>query len=108
MDFGESFEEACLREISEEVGLFSQQMTLENCPDEAIHCPQDSYKVLLSNTPSNSINHVEAQFSPYYLYESVTKNITDIDDHQNEKFPPKSQHLVLFFILQLKQNYKRI
>ena len=45
---------------------------------------------------------------PYYLYESVTKNIQEIDDHQNEKFPPKSQHLVLFFMIKLAAPFDRV
>lgn len=36
------------------------------------------------------MNLHEVDFKPYYLYESVTKNIMDIDDHDNEIYPPKS------------------
>ena len=42
-----------------------------------------------------------AKFIPFYLYESVTKNVQEIDDVNNEKFPPKSQHLVLFYMIKL-------
>ena len=45
---------------------------------------------------------------PYYLYESVTKNIQEIDDHQNEKMPPRSQHLVLFFMIRLAEKFDRV
>jgi len=36
---------------------------------------------------------------PIYLYESVTKNINDIDDHHNESYPPKSCHLILMYLI---------
>lgn len=40
--------------------------------------------------PLEISKEIKVKFEPYYLYESVTKNITAIDDFHNEIYPPKS------------------
>ena len=87
VDFGETFEEACLREVMEEVGLCAESW---------------------NGNSAVFAGDINALFEPYYLYESVTKNIHEIDDHQNEKFPPKSQHLCLFYLIKLSSHYTQI
>ena len=90
IDHTENFEDACLREIYEEIGLKAVSYDSKNA---------------LFKLGTESIGSL---FYPYYLYESVTKNIQEIDDHQNEKFPPKSQHLILFFMIKFDRSYHQL
>jgi 8-oxo-dGTP pyrophosphatase MutT (NUDIX family) len=78
VDPGELFEDACLREVHEEIGLKAIKV--------------DNTRVTFQTQKKDSLlgGTLDADFIPYYLYESVTKNLKDIDDHQSEKFPPKS------------------
>jgi hypothetical protein len=45
--------------------------------------PNDIHSKFLL-THAGSEKPIECTFQPFYLYESVTKNITEIDDHHNE------------------------
>jgi 8-oxo-dGTP pyrophosphatase MutT (NUDIX family) len=63
IDHSENFEDACLREIYEEIGL------------KAVSYDSKNALFKLGNESIGSL------FYPYYLYESVTKNIQEIDDH---------------------------
>jgi len=83
VDPGETIEEACVRELVEESGI---DIDLEK-----------------QNLKSNG--EVNVHIEPYYLYESVTKNVTEIAG-VDEEFPPKSQHLVLFFLAKLGISHK--
>jgi 8-oxo-dGTP pyrophosphatase MutT (NUDIX family) len=82
VDYGESLEYACMREIEEEIGV-----TIEPVDEFDLANPKYHMTSILRDNDSNPI---PVTFKPYYLYESVTKNILDIDDHENEEFPPKS------------------
>lgn len=55
-----------------------------------------------------SHEQIKTDFKPFYLYESVTKNIEDFDDQAEEEFPPKGQHLVMFFLAQINESWQNI
>ena len=78
VDYGESLEYACLREIEEEIGI-----TIE---------PEDETKLNTGYYLTEMFSHekIKTEFQPFYLYESVTKNIDDFDEESEEQFPPKS------------------
>ena len=98
VDYGESLEFACLREIEEETGI-----TIE-AEDEM----NDNSPFILSAPLSDNQKPLPVTFKPYYLYESVTKNLDGIDDHDSEEFPPKSSHLVMFFHIQIQESFKNL
>ena len=98
VDYGESFEYSCLREIEEEVGLTIEP---ENEHD-------DNSPFFLSAPLKDNQKPIPVQFKPYFLYESVTKNLEGIDDHDTEEFPPISSHLVLFYHVQLQDSFKNL
>lgn len=52
--------------------------------------PSQETKDYIMKSDVTSEEGVKVDFKPYYLYESVTKNIHDIDDQGDEEFPPKS------------------
>eukprot|EP00347_Sterkiella_histriomuscorum_P013741 403363543 len=122
VDKGETFEQACLREIQEEVGLrIEPNFDLDrNCCDD--YYREEASQFVMTYPPIekhrddshetaqkvNICTNIPVDFEPYYLYESVTKNIQEIDDHQNEQFPPISQHLVLFYMAKIQESYKNI
>lgn len=87
----EEFEYACLREIEEEIGITIEESP-ENSDKYILSSPlvSDDNSVPKINGLNQSRNSPNVLFKPFYLYESVTKNINDIDDHENETFPPKS------------------
>ena len=118
LDLDEEFEYATLREIEEEVGItiehnnnipknyfLSSPLNSDLDNPKRTNYPPSSF---LSLNSSSSDNQPSVDFRPYYLYESVTKNIQDIDDHDSEQFPPKSQHLVLFFMAQINASWRQI
>ena len=74
-----------LREIEEEIGI-----TIEAADENDINS-----KFIFTEMFSHQ--KFDVDFKPFYLYESVTKNVEEIED-EDEEFPPKGQHLVLFFL----------
>lgn len=96
VEYGESLEVACLREVEEEVGLMIEP---ENEND-------DNSKLFL-NLPLNR-DPIPVTMEPFYLYESVTKNLKGIDDHDTETFPPKTSHLVVFFKITIQESFRRL
>ncbi len=82
VDFGEFFHIACLRELREETGL-------------DIRRNDNTYEYYLQEDPT-----VRVETKPFYLYESVTKNINDDPEQDSEK-QPRSAHLVFFYKLKV-------
>lgn len=76
VNFGETLEHACFREIEGEVGF-----TFEHSEPKL---PDTSSVIMSSPMPDNRTEPYKVDFKPFYLYESVTKRLTSSSD---EKIP---------------------
>ncbi|CDW76450.1 nucleoside diphosphate-linked moiety x motif 17 [Stylonychia lemnae] len=107
VDFQESFEWANIRELQEETGLDYQLIRKYKRFGTGDQVHEQKLNEWIPQAYPR-IQGFDVELFPFYLYESVTKNISDPVDPSLQVFPPKYSHLIMMFMNKISANYQEI